>query len=120
MSGPREWLAADYRRGGSVGLSRQLDNVQSAVRECKRVNPAGAAAGAAFAAVTAAAAAAANTSAAAATADAAAADNVPRLRVSKPRLLSMLTHFRRVEAALLGCRGGQEAGAYTRPRFSST
>jgi hypothetical protein len=30
----------------------------------------------------------------------------PRLRVSKPRLLSMLTHFRRVEAALLGCRGG--------------
>ena len=31
----------------------------------------------------------------------------PLIRVSESRLLSTLSHLRRVEAALLGCRGGQ-------------
>ena len=37
----------------------------------------------------------------------------PLIRVSEPKLLSTLNHLRRVEAALLGCRGGQ-------PTYSAT
>lgn len=96
----REWMAAHFYGGGSASLARQLDNAQAAVEQCRRTTPAAFNApgnsSSSSAATTGPGGRRATTGLA-----------TPFIRVDENGLLSTMRHFRDIETALLGCRGGR-------------